>query len=114
MDGTPIYDIKPYVPYADCHPEAIGGFASETPTAALDVSAAESVLSRIPPDKLDAMLGVLRQDPRPRYQNDPNRIYGLRFSDFDVRFQVRGNQLTVLSAEPADLDSCQKDPGFSD
>ncbi len=102
MDGTPIYDIKPYLPYADSVPDAIGGFAAAAPDPQLTVRADEALLSRIPPEKREALLGVLRLDPRPSYQNDPQRIYGMRFAGFDVRFRIEADLLTVLSVEPAE------------
>lgn len=97
MDGTPIYDIKPYLPYADCIPDAAGGFASTAPKNQLNVQAEESMLAIIPEEKREALLGVLRLDPRPAYQDDPNRIYGLTFSGFEIRFRVEDEVLTVVS-----------------
>ena len=98
MDGTPIFDVKPYVPYADAHPEALGGFASETPEG-LTVDCGEALLARLPEEKRAALLGVLAQDPRPRYQRDPERVYGLRFAGRNVRFTVEGETLTVREIE---------------
>ena len=95
MDGTPIYDIKPYLPYADCIPEATGGFAGEKPEAALLVEIPEMLLSRLPEEKREALIGVLAQDPRPRYQSDPDRCYSMAFSDFTVRFTVSDGVLHV-------------------
>ena len=97
-DGTPIFDIKPYVPYADCRPEAAAGFAPD-PGAALRVRFAPGVRERVPPDKLAALTGVLANDPRPRYQEDPERVYGMSFADKTVKFCVAGDQLLVLSVE---------------
>ncbi len=99
MDGSPIYDIKPYLPYADAHPEAVGGFANAAPAAALTVYCPPALLALIPPDRRDALLGVLAQDPRPSYQDDPERIYGMEFAGFDVRFRVDGADLTVFEIE---------------
>ena len=96
MDGTPIYDIKPYLPYADCVPDASGGFAAAPPEP-LTVHIPEALLEQIPAELREALVGVLAQDPRPHYQNDPARIYGLRFSDRDVGFRVEGGVLTVCS-----------------
>ena len=98
MDGTPILDIKPYLPYADRIPEASEGFAPE-PEAALDVEIPENLLDRIPPIHRDALRGVLAQDPRPRYQSDPARVYGFRFGDREIRFRVEGETLTVTEVE---------------
>lgn len=102
LDGTPIYDIKPYLPYADCIPDARGGFAPTAPERLLTVQTDESQLSMLPPEKRSALLGVLRQDPRPSYQNDPQRIYGLCFAGFDVSFRVADGVLTIVSVAPAD------------
>ncbi|MGN1004530.1 MAG: tRNA (N6-threonylcarbamoyladenosine(37)-N6)-methyltransferase TrmO [Oscillospiraceae bacterium] len=99
MDGTPIYDIKPYLPYADCHPEAVGGFAAERPEGGLTVEIPEPWLSRIPEADRPALVGVLAQDPRPAYQRDPERSYGLSFAGLEVRFRVEGDRLTVCQVE---------------
>ena len=95
LDGTPIYDIKPYLPYADCRPEAVGGFAAQPKGADLAVDCPPELLVRIPEDKRPALLAVLAQDPRPQYQNDPDRIYGMAFAGLEVKFRVAGNRLTV-------------------
>ncbi len=95
-DGTPIYDIKPYLPYADSHPEAEGGFAARVAYVALSVDFPPELLRRIPQDKQAALLAVLREDPRPHYQQDPLRIYGLSFGGFNVQFRVDGESLTVV------------------
>ncbi len=99
-DGTPIFDIKPYLPYADCHPEAVGGFAGETPGGALAVDIPPELLSRVPGDRREALLGVLAQDPRPPYQDDPARVYGFGFAGLEVRFRVRDGVLTVVDVTP--------------
>lgn len=96
LDGTPIYDIKPYLPYADCHPEAVGGFAADAPEKRLNVEIPEALAARIPAEKRAALLDVLSLDPRPSYHSDPTRIYGMCFADYEVRFTVAGNVLTVL------------------
>ena len=96
MDGTPILDVKPYIPYADSHPEASGGFTEQTVSHHLDVDFPEELLQRVPPDKRAALTGVLAQDPRPSYQDDPARIYGFPFAGMEVRFRVEGEQLTVV------------------
>ena len=94
MDGTPIYDVKPYIPYADCRPEARGGFAPDSgETLAVEIPAA--LLSKIPPEKRGALRGVLANDPRPRYQRDPARVYALDFASLTVRFTVDGDMLHV-------------------
>ena len=100
LDGTPIYDIKPYLPYADCKPDAAGGFASAPKEATLQVSCPDELLSQLPADRRAALLGVLAQDPRPSYQNDPNREYGMGFAGFNVRFTVDEDTLTVRSVSP--------------
>ena len=95
MDGTPIYDIKPYLPYADCVPEAVGGFAAEKPEANLSVEIPPALLAVVPEEKLEALYAVLAQDPRPRYQDDPERIYGMQFAGLQIRFRVENGVLTV-------------------
>jgi len=97
MDGTPIYDIKPYLPYADCHPEATGGFAHRVKDYALQVVLPDELKAKVPGDKLEALLGVLAQDPRPGYQRDPQRVYGFAFGGMEVKFTVEGDTLTVQS-----------------
>jgi len=97
MDGTPIFDIKPYVPYADCHPEATGGFTDGIRYERLDVDFPEALLGDIPPDKRQALIEVLAQDPRPGYRHgEASRRYGVAFAGYDVRFTVEGNALTVV------------------
>ncbi len=95
-DGTPIYDIKPYLAYTDSRPEAAGGFAQEHLDYALEVAFPQPLLDRIPPDKQAALLGLLAQDPRPAYIEDPARRYGFNYLTFDVRFTVDGGKLTVV------------------
>ena len=97
MDGTPIYDIKPYIPYADAHPEATGGFTDAVPRRTLAVDCPPPLLDAVPAEKRGALLGVLAEDPRPSYQNDPERLYGLVFAGLDVRFRVEGEVLHVVS-----------------
>ena len=99
MDGTPIFDIKPYIPYSDCHPDAIGGFTQTADAYLLRVNIPDPLKEMIPTDKLGALIGVLSHDPRPSYQSDPERIYGLSFADFNIRFNIESNTLTVLSIE---------------
>lgn len=98
MDGTPIYDIKPYLPYADAHPEAMGGFAPEAKKE-IAVECAQELLEKLPEEKRAALLGVLAQDPRPQYQHDPEREYGMSFGGFSVRFCVKEETLFVRSIE---------------
>lgn len=95
MDGTPIYDVKPYLPYADCKPDAVGGFASVPKGATLAVNCPETLLTAVPADKRAALLAVLAQDPRPQYQDDPDRVYGMSFAGLEVKFRVEGDGLTV-------------------
>ena len=95
MDGTPILDIKPYLPAADCHPEALGGFAAKVEQHFLKVEIPEEWKAKIPEDKISALEGVLKEDPRPAYQKDPERIYGMPFAGMDVHFQVKEGILTV-------------------
>lgn len=97
MDGTPIFDIKPYIPYGDCHPEATGGFTNHAGEFLLNVDFPPDLLKVLPACKQQAAVGVLSHDPRPSYQKDPDRIYGLTFAGYDIRFTVREDVLTVLS-----------------
>lgn len=96
MDGTPIIDIKPYIPYADAHPDALGGFTDTAGDFLLQVDFPEELLRKLPLEKRQAAIGVLRHDPRPSYQRKPDRVYGLRFAGFDIRFQVKEDVLTVV------------------
>lgn len=95
MDGTPIFDIKPYIPYADAHPDALGGFTDTAGDFLLEVDFPEALLARLPEEKRQAAMGVLSHDPRPSYQRSPERVYGLNFAGFDIRFTVEGNRLMV-------------------
>ena len=95
MDGTPIYDVKPYLPFTDSHPDAVAGFAETTISHRLRVVFPEALLREFPEDRRAALIAVLEQDPRPSYQNDPTRRYGFRFAGRDVRFCVDGDTLTV-------------------
>ena len=95
MDGTPIFDIKPYIPYGDCHPEATGGFTDTAGEFLLQVDFPEDLLMKLPAEKRDAAIGVLSHDPRPSYQRKPDRVYGLTFAGFDIRFKVTDDILTV-------------------
>jgi tRNA-Thr(GGU) m(6)t(6)A37 methyltransferase TsaA len=99
MDGTPIYDIKPYLPFTDSHPEATGGFAQEQNEAIepLLVQLPESLEQSLSIEKLNALKGVLAADPRPHYQNDPDRIYAMEFADMEIKFRVIGHTLIVLN-----------------
>ena len=103
MDGTPIFDIKPYIPYSDCKPDATGGFTDTTPRKTLQVDICPALLKEVPQDKHEALIGVLALDPRPSYQTDPDRIYGLPFAGYDVRFRVAGNTLTVIEIKELSL-----------
>ncbi len=95
MDGTPVYDIKPYLPFADSVPDAVGGFADGVRDHFLEVNYAVDPTSRLPQDKLDTLNEILSQDPRPSYQNDPDRIYGFSYAGREVKFRVDGTILTV-------------------
>jgi tRNA-Thr(GGU) m(6)t(6)A37 methyltransferase TsaA len=96
MDGTPIFDIKPYIPYGDCHPDATGGFTDTAGEFLLNVDFPEELLQKLPEEKRSAAIGVLSHDPRPSYQRKPDRIYGLNFAGFDIRFKVTDDNLTVI------------------
>lgn len=100
MDGTPIFDIKPYIPYGDCHMDAVGGFTDRAGEFLLRVDFPERLLELLPQDKRDAAIGVLSHDPRPSYQRNPERVYGLPFAGFDIRFTVKENVLTVQEIVP--------------
>ena len=95
MDGTPIFDIKPYIPYGDAHPEAAGGFTDHAGDYLLKVDFPNDLLNRVPSDKHQALLGVLSHDPRPSYQRNPDRVYGLTFAGCNIRFTVKDGTLTV-------------------
>ena len=99
MDGTPILDIKPYLPYADSHPEALGGFTGNVGGKVLEVDFPPELLDKVPEDKREALVGVLSRDPRPSYQHDPERVYGMAFAGLEVRFSVDGNVLHVRAVE---------------
>ncbi len=101
MDGTPIYDIKPYLPYADSKPDARGGFAAEKEGYALNVVFPEAYESLVPEENRAALRGVLAHDPRPSYQNDPDRVYGVLYAGLNIRFTVRDGILTVCGVEEA-------------
>ena len=99
LDGTPIYDVKHYLPLADCHPEALGGFAESTPWHGLEVEIPPALLAKVPADKRRALLAVLAQDPRPSYQADPTRVYGMSFASLQIKFQVQDGILKVVDVE---------------
>ena len=98
MDGTPIYDIKPYVPYADARPDARSGFAQGADST-LEVRCSPDLLAKLPEDQRGALLGILSQDPRPHYQKDPDRIYGMAFGAWNVKFRIAEENVTVISIE---------------
>ena len=100
MDGTPIYDIKPYIAYTDCHPDAVSGFASKPADHLLEVVFSEALLQKVEPSKREGLKAVLAHDPRPQYQDDPERVYGLVFGGMEVKFQVHENQLEVVAVSP--------------
>lgn len=95
MDGTPIYDIKPYLPYADCITDATSGFAPQAAESLLQVNISEEIKKAIPQDLFDGLVQVLSHDPRPQYHDDPERIYALPFADMEIKFKVSGNTLEV-------------------
>lgn len=100
MDGTPIFDIKPYIPYSDSHPSATGGFTDDADDFLLNVNISPELLSKFPENKREAVVSVLSHDPRPSYQRDPDRIYGMPFAGFDIRFTVAERLLTVINVVP--------------
>lgn len=99
MNNTPIYDIKPYIPYSDCHTDAIGSFAEEKKDYSLKVICSEDVLKDFPKVKLDTLIRVLEGDPRPSYHTDKERIYGMTFAGFNIKFKVNEDTLTVVNLE---------------
>ena len=99
LDGTPIYDIKPYIPLTDCHPEASEGYTRETKIHELKVEFPEELLNQYPEEKRQAVLGILAQDPRPTYFQDPERVYGMEFGGLEVHFKVDGEVLTVTGID---------------
>ena len=99
MDGTPIFDVKPYLPHADCVPEALGGFSASYVEYALEVELPEELLARVAAGKRNGLIGVLAQDPRPSYQHDPERVYGMEFGDYEVKFKVNDKLLTVQDVQ---------------
>ncbi len=98
-DRTPIYDIKPYLPHVDCHPDASGGFAEEARDYGLEVDFPKELLKLLPEEKRSAAVKVLEQDPRPSYHDDPERKYGVGFAGFDIHFRVEGKLLTVFEVD---------------
>lgn len=99
MDGTPILDIKPYIPYADCQVDATGGFTDTAGEFLLKVEFPPELLSMVPEDRREALIGVLRHDPRPSYQRKPERVYGMEFAGWNIRFRVAEDVLTVIEVE---------------
>ncbi len=99
MDGTPIYDIKPYIAYTDSHPDAVSGFASTPAEYLLEVDFLESLLHQVPEAQRESLIEVLAHDPRPQYQDDPKRVYGMAFGKLEVKFKVEGIQLTVIEVK---------------
>ncbi|MBQ9387637.1 MAG: tRNA (N6-threonylcarbamoyladenosine(37)-N6)-methyltransferase TrmO [Lachnospiraceae bacterium] len=100
MDGTPIYDIKPYLPYADSRPGARGGFTDSSQFHTLDVELPPELGELLPPEKAQALISLLSQDPRPQYHNDPGRVYGFEFAGFEIKFTVSGSTATVVEISP--------------
>ena len=102
MDGTPIFDIKPYITYADSHPDATGGFTAKTEFHALKVALHDSLCGDMDENTKTALVQVLSNDPRPQYHDDPERVYGFGFAGFEVKFKVDGDKLTVLDIKKED------------
>ena len=96
MDGTPIFDIKPYIAYTDSHPDAVSGFASTPAEYLLEVDFAEELLQKVPENQRESLIEVLAHDPRPQYHADPERVYGMEFGGMEVKFKVNHDLLTVL------------------
>lgn len=102
MDGTPILDVKPYLPYTDSHPDAVGGFADPVRDYRLQVVFPDELMTQVPQKLREPVMGLLAQDPRPSYQNDPDRLYGVAFGGYDFRFRVKEGLLTVCEIEKLD------------
>ncbi len=100
LDGTPIFDIKPYLPYTDSHPNALGGFGFKPGEGAVAVECPPELLAQIPQDKAEGLLALLEQDPRPGYTDDPERIFGMEYAGFDIRFKVEQDTLKVCQISP--------------
>ena len=100
MDGTPIFDIKPYIAYTDSHPEAISGFATRPAEYLLEIDFPETLLAKVPEDQRESLIAVLAHDPRPQYQNNPERIYGMTFGAVEVKFRVEEMTLKVQDICP--------------
>ena len=96
MDGTPIYDIKPYIAYTDSHPDAVSGFASKPAEYLLEVTIPDELLEKIPETQRESLISVLAHDPRPQYQDDPERVYGLALGGLNINFKVEERQLSVI------------------
>ena len=99
LDGTPIFDVKPYIAYSDCHTDAVSGFADPVKEYALKVDFCKELLSKVHISKQNSLIKILEQDPRPSYQNNPEREYGMRFADYEIFFKVDGDTLTVTRVE---------------
>jgi tRNA-Thr(GGU) m(6)t(6)A37 methyltransferase TsaA len=99
MDGTPIYDIKPYIAYTDSHPDAVSGFASTPAEYLLDVDFPEDLQQQVPEKQRECLVDILAHDPRPQYQDDPKRVYGMAFGGMEVKFKVDGMLLTVVAID---------------
>ncbi len=103
LDGTPILDIKPYLPFSDSHTEAVAGYADEFKGHRLEVDFPPELLAKLPPEKRRAAEECLAEDPRPSYQNDPERSYGMKFAGFDIRFKIDGEKLEVTDILPENI-----------
>ncbi len=101
MDGTPIYDIKPYIAYTDSHPDAVSGFANKPAEYLLDVEVAKELIDIVPEKQRESLIAVLAHDPRPQYQDNPERVYGMAFDQYEVRFKVKDLNLTVIDIKKA-------------
>lgn len=99
MNHTPIFDIKPYVPYADAHPQAQGGFTDQSEWQKLTVVFPDELQAKLPQEKIASLVGVLEADPRPKYQHDPARVYGMEFGGYEIKFIVEGSALTVVAID---------------
>lgn len=99
MDGTPILDIKPYVPHSDCIPDAVGGFSDDVKDYRLGVDFPDEIKKKLEPSFVETVTEILANDPRPSYHNDPDRVYGFSYEGYEIRFSVDGDRLTVIEVE---------------
>ena len=106
LDSTPIYDIKPYIPYADCHTDATGAYTETVKRNRLTVEISDELRKKIPEERINALLGCIAEDPRPSYQDDEERVYSMVFAGLDVHFKVRNGTATVVGIDKKETEKC--------